>query len=121
MTEEQARQAVRDAMGRAKEAWREYHVGRKVSSWELMERLEGEEALETTLSNGLMSIDLSFSPIFKWPSVKVWWWEHPASWARILMRYDESGWDIHVECQGGESWCERMCFELVEEENSEKD
>ena len=115
------KEAVREMMSRAEEAWKEYHAIRNVSAWELSERLEAEKTTEARLGDGLLYLDVGFDPVFKVSSVKASWWEHPASWCIAKLEYDGRAWDIHVSSQGKESECERICFELAEEESNEKD
>ena len=111
------KEAVRDMMSRAEEAWKEYHVGRKVSAWELSERFEAERTTEEWIEGGLLYLSIGFDPIFKKAFVKASWWDNPASWCLIRLEYDGREWDIHVSSQGKESECERICMELVEEAN----
>ena len=104
-------------MTRAEEAWRENHVDKNMSAWELSETLEAEGTTEVRLGDGLLYLDMGFDPVFKVPSVQASWWEHPASWCIAKLEYDGCAWDIHVSAQGKMSEFERVCFELVKEAN----
>ena len=110
---EMMRETVREMMARAEEAWREYHKGGKVSAWELSEALEEEEGVD----DGKFTASIGFNPIFKEAFVKASWWDSPTRWTLLRIDFDEGQWDMHVECQGGESELERVCFELVKEAN----
>ena len=111
------KEAMRDMMSRAEEAWKEYHAGRKVSAWELSERLEAEGTVEARLDGGLLYLSIGFDPIFKKAFVQASWWDSPASWCMIRLEHDGCEWDIHVSSQGKVSECERICMELAEEAN----
>ena len=109
-------EVLREMMARAEKAWREYHEEKKVSSWELSERLEKEKPFKLEADNGLVYIGTYFSPIFRRPGIKVCWWESPASYALILMKLGRMGWELDVMRTGRESECERICLELAMEE-----
>ena len=109
--EEMMRETVREMMARAEDAWKEYEGG-KMSTWELSEALEEEEGVDA----GKFIASIGFHPIFKRAFVKASWWDSSTRWTLLRMDYDGE-WDIHVDCQGGESELERVCFELVKEAN----
>lgn len=106
------RDAVREMMARAKDAWREYEEG-NVSAWELSEALEKEEGT----GDGKFHAGAGFDPIFRNAFVKASWWDSPTRWALARLDYCDGDWSIRVSSQGGESELERICFELAEEAN----
>ena len=115
--EEFVKSVVRDNMDYMESAYRDVMVDKVASSWDKMEELEAENSLEFNWTDkGHLEISLSFNAIFNRASVTVYWWEKPTSWAIICLLYDGE-WDMHVQCQGEESIVERICRELVKEEN----
>lgn len=109
------KETVREMMARAEDAWREYHEDRTVSAWELSELLETEDATYLD-ANGSCRATIGFDPIFRDAFVRLFYWESAVKWAVIKMCFDKPfGWEMRVECQGGESELERVCFELMKE------
>ena len=106
------RETVKELMARAEEAWKKYHADKSVSAWELSEALEEEEEVD----DGKFHASVGFDTIFKRAFVKASWWDSPASWVLLRMDYDGE-WDMHATCQGEESIVEKICRELVKEEN----
>ena len=108
---------VKDNMGYMESAYRDVMVDRVASSWDKMEELEAQDALEFDWTGkGHLEISLAFNAIFNKSVVIVYWWENPTKWAIIVLRYDGK-WDMQVSCQGEESMVERVCKELIKEAN----